>query len=280
MTEPTLAAQQAAYIENRSRAAYGFLSEPLSASSHGYEPDPNGGPEGRFNELGESLRFGEWAEAPELEADEDYRALKTIHEAARKTWRGIVGTIEQVQADKDPTLNNDGKLKILGKVVEPKLAELAQTAERELARVDASLARVGEDITKAQRVVDPVDLAVHADIRRYWKDHADSQDVRQAKVHLLVGAADADAARALDTQTLQALVNAPAYLSGLTPAQYTRAKALLAERLTPALVSKGDALVRARRSAYKAVQTLESMVRRTIDLSRAKQLREMAKEHG
>lgn len=280
MTEPSLATLQAAHIDARSRAPYGFLSEPLSAATHGYEPDPHGGPEGRFSELGERLRFGEWADEEDMEADEDYRAMKTIHEAARKTWRGIVGTIEQVQADKDPTLNNDGKLKILGKVVQPKLEALAQTAERELARVDASLDQVAGEITKAQRVVDPVDLAVHADIRRYWKDHADSPDVRQAKAHLLVDGKLGDTGQGVDTQTLQALVNAPAYLSGLTTVQHNRAKALLAKRMTPDLVKRGEALVRARSTAAKAVQTLEGLVNRTINLTRAKQLQEMAKDHA
>lgn len=280
MSEPSLAALQAAHIDAKSRAPYGFLKEPLSASTHGYEPDPQGGAEGRFSELGERLRFGEWTDVEGMEADEDYRALKTIHDAARNTWRSVVSTIEKVQADKDPTLNNDGKLKILGRVVEPRLEELARTAERELAKVEDSLAQVADEMTKAQRQVDPVDLAVHADIRRYWKDNAAAPDIRQAKMNLLLSEATPDAGKSLDTLTLQALVTAPAYLSGLSDKQQDRAKALLAERMTPDLVRRTNALVRGRGVAAKAVQTLEGLVHRTIDMTRARSLREMAKDHG
>ena len=279
MSEPSLAAQQAAYLEAKSRAPYGFLREPLSATVQGYEPDPTGAGQGRFNELRESIRFGEWQDAPELESDEDYRALKTIHGAARQTWRGIVGLIEQVQADKDPTLNNDAKLKILGRVIEPKLEELAGATQRELSRVDGALAALREQMEQAQREADPVGVAVHAEIRAHWKANADAPDIRLAKAQLRMGAELGDGS-GIDTQTLQALATGPAYLSGLTPAQHDRAKALLAERLTPSLVAKASALQRGREAAEKAVAGLEGLVHRTVDMDRARKLREMAKDHG
>lgn len=280
MSEINLAAMQDAYLKTKASAPYAFLREPLSLERQGYRPDVAGTSQGAFSERVLGERFGAWPEAPELETDEDFKALKALRTSAETTWRGVIGTIEQVRADDDPTLNNDGRLKILGRVIEPKLEELARTAEREIARVQETIGQVDADITKAIRVVEPVDLAAHDAIRRFWKEQASAKEVTVAKTVLGSPVLSDIEGDRIDTQTLQALAGAPHYLSGITPAQQARARDLLARRMAPALVKRRDGLNAGLTVAAQALTALHEHVNRTIDLKKARQLRERAKVHA
>ena len=264
---PPLLGRQFPEVLAMTEQTYDFLKQPLSPGEHGF-----GG--GQYIEPVMRSYFGTMPEAPELEGDEDYRALVSLHALAEKTWRGVITTIEQVRTDDDPSLNRDARLKIVGQVVEPKVEAVAQTASRELARVKAAVEGIQAKVEQAVRVADPIDVAVHADIRSHFK--ALEPNMRMAAAHTAINEGD--------TRTLQALATAPAYLCGLahpTGLQlHAQIKAVVAERMAPDLVRREKRLQEGLAIAAQALSALDTRVNRTIDMHKARQLRERAKVHA
>lgn len=264
---PPLPGEHLAGVLAMNNQSYEFLMEPLTARAHGFQ-------NGQFIEPVMRAYFGSMPDAPEMAGDEDYQALVSLHSLAEKTWRGVITTIEQVRTDDDPSLNGDARLKIVGQVVEPKVEAVAQTAARELARVKAAVEGIQAQVERAVRVADPIDVAVHADIRAHFKSLSPA---------LAMGAAYA-AINEGDTRTLQAIATAPAYLCGLAHPTgqklHAEIKAVLAERMVPDLVRREKRLQEGLAIAAQALSTLDSHVKKTINIRKARQLRERAKVHA
>lgn len=253
-------------------AHYGFLREPLSVRG-GYTPDPHGGAVGTYTEVLIRAEFGDW-DIETADDDEDLLALKVVHGLAETTWRGTIDTIEQLSADDDPTLNNDSRLKIVGGIVEPKLTRLAALAEQEFIKTAASLDRVQADITKTVRVADPIDIAVHHSIREHIKALGGSLSI--AAVH--------QAINDRDVRTLQAIATAPPYLSGITgagaPAVFAQVQTALAALMAPDLTQRAAALRSGMAKAAQALSALDRKVNKTLDLKKARALRERSKPYN
>lgn len=260
---------------------YSFLKEPLTGSTHGFDPAVRS--DLQWNKTLLNATFGEWDspldDGPSLstqdEEDGDLDTLHGIHDLTLKTYRDVIETIERVRQDEDPSLNSDGRLKIVANIVEPKLATLAGMAEREVANVAKAVDEVEGKITQATRVMDPVDAQVHHSVREYLKGLGDSQFPGAVQRAILER----------DKVTLQAIATAPGYLSGFghgqaSQALYARVQATLAEIVAPDLVNRRDKLRKGMAVTAKALSALDAKVKRTIDFNKAAALRAKSKSYG
>lgn len=230
-------------------------------------------------------QFGTWdIEVPE--DDRDLAVLASLHAMALQRHESIYDTIEQIAMDDDPTLNNDGRLKIVGGIIEPKLEELAELAQREFARADASLEATRAEIHKAIRQADAVDIALHDSIRRHWLE---SKDPEIAKLKRVIDidnrlreqgqGTHGSHLASIDTVTLQALAAGPAYLSGLTEGTYAAVRQELTTRLAPQLAKRANALIAGKAKAAQALSALDKAAKRLIDFPKARKLRERQSKH-
>jgi hypothetical protein len=232
--------------------------------------------------------FGAWIDAESVhgapvdlagfESDRDLEVLQGLHALAIKGFRDMVETFAQVRDDDDPSLNADARLKIAVRIVEPRLNTLAELAEREFARVDASIAEEEAKIAKASRQVDALDIAIQSDIR----------------AHLRTGGAVAAVYAALaegDLQTLQAVATAPPHMSGLkggtpTPgvvdgaSAYAEAQAAVRAMKAPQESKRVHALKAGRAVALHAVGMLGKKAEKFLDFKRARELNAKEEERS
>ncbi len=257
-----------AYNESKASAPYGFLRQRPSFGTAGYEPSGKKGEPGKFTEPLLRVEFGDFD--IEDTGDADIPVLRMLHAQAEATFRSTIDTIEAIQQDDDPTLNNDGRLKALGKVVEPKIASLATMAEREIAKAATNADDLRRQIEKQAKVADPLDIGTHDSIRRFWLEKV---DIAGKVTGTSFGLAE------LDLQTVQALGTAPHYLSGLTAEQHARVREELARRVAPDLVQREAAIRTGILKAANALQVLDRKVNKLVDLKRARQLSDRARTH-
>lgn len=220
-------------------------------------------------DMAERMQLGEWEQPAGMEGDPDLAILQALHALALDRYDGMVDTLAQVRADDDPSLNDDGRLKIAAQIVEPKLAKLAELAEVQIGKVDASIAAVEGEIGAAVRQAQPVDIAVHADIRAHLRTLGGSRAV--AAVYAAINARD--------IQTLQAIATAPAYLSGLSTEHnahvaYEHVSSALRTHLAPEQCKRLEALRIGKARALQALSALDRQANARIDFKKARQLAE------
>ncbi|WP_213600766.1 hypothetical protein [Pseudoxanthomonas japonensis] len=219
------------------------------------------------------LEFGQWETPEGMEADDDLKILHSIHHMARQSFDEMLETIDQVAGDDDPSLNHDGRLKIAARIIEPKVGSLAKLAERELGKVDAKVESLEADIGKALRTADPVDVAVHADIRA----HLRSLDLGKRTAALR------EAIEKGDITTLQAITTAPPYLSGFdlkggqdgATRLFNDAMEAAKQRLAPEQHKRVQALRQGKARTLQALSTFHKKANGLIDFNRAKQLTDL-----
>lgn len=219
------------------------------------------------------LEFGEWETPQGMEADDDLKILHGIHHMARKSYDEVLETIDQVAGDDDPSLNHDGRLKLAARIIEPKLGSLAKLAERELGKVDAKVESLEADIGKALRTAEPVDVAVHADIRA----HLRSLDMAKRTAALR------EAVEKGDITTLQAVTTAPPYLSGFelkggqdgATRLFNDAMEAAKQRLAPEQHKRAQALRQGKARTLQALSAFHKRANGLIDFNRARQLTEL-----
>lgn|SRR5690606_15211622 len=221
-----------------------------------------------------SLMFGRWLDQPQfdgdgapmdltgLDDDEDLGALRQLHELSLNRYRDITRVLAQVRDDPDPSLNRDTRLKLAAKVILPKLDEIKATAERELARTEASIEYEMDTIAAEVRRAASDELAVHPDVRAHFKGLSEGERGRQLDAAIASG----------DRLTLQALTAGPAYLGGLTAAQHERARYALARLVSPDRVRRVEALRAGQKVASGAVHRLQKQAAKFIDFNRAREL--------
>ncbi|QQP97938.1 hypothetical protein [Lysobacter enzymogenes] len=220
--------------------------------------------EGAVAPHAQMLEFGEWEDPEGMAADADVTVMRDIHGKALAYMTVILGTIKQVRDDDDPSLNDAGRLKVLAKVVEPKLESFAVEVGKEFKRIDESIAQERAAIVQEVRPTDPYDIAMQAEIRSHFAALPDNK--RNAEMTKVLLGQD------LDTATLQALALAPAYLSNLLPSQHERAHAALAKRLAPERVKRIEALQASKQRAGKALGALDKYANQLIDFKKARGL--------
>lgn len=227
--------------------------------------------EGAFSSRVSMLEFGVWEQPEGMDSDTDLQVLQTIHTKAQDHLRDILGAIKQVRDDDDPSLNEAGRLKVLAKVVEPKLSAFAGQVETEFRRVDEAIEHERAEVFKEIRPTDANDIAIQADIRQHVARLTD--DKRNAMVNPI-------SVRSLDMATLQALALAPAYLSKLLPSQHERVVQALAEKTSPGRMARINALRDGRDRAFKAITTLDKYANQLIDFKKARALAEREAKRG
>lgn len=215
-------------------------------------------------EQAERMQLGEWEQPAELAADPDLNVLQSLHALALDRYDVMVATVAQVDADDDPSLNEDGRLKIKAQIVGPKLADLAELAELQLGKVDASIAAVEAEIAQATRQADAVDLAVHGDIRAHL--HAQGTLGAASLAHTAINAGD--------VLTLQAIANAPPYLSALTMkglphSAYLAVVETLRQIKAPEQCKRLEALRIGKARALQALSALDRQANARIDFKKA-----------
>lgn len=240
-----------------------FLKAPASFDEDGFNLSA-----GR-TEIGDArlrVLFGAWDDADATDGDEDMAALKAIHQQARDGYLQIVEVLHQVANDDDATLDGDGRLKIAARAIEPRLTALSQVADREVAKATEAIARERAEIQKAARVIDPVDLSTHGEIRQHWQRMKDDA-AREARTQPSVLAN-------LDLATLQALATGPEYLSGLSKEAQARVRAELGERVSPARAARVRALEDGIGRVANALAALDRKANKFLDFPKARALRE------
>lgn len=257
MTEQTLAEQQRAYLAQKDAHPLAFLTTRPSTND-GFDLQSR-----KPVELFISEQFGDWQEIDAPEGDVDLATLRTVRDQAEAQFRGMYDTILAVADDDDPSLNREGRLKVAAKIIEPKLQVLADVAEREFARANSAIEHETTKLAQAVRAADPLDIAVHSDIRAHLARMEPSK--RTAKLTMAIHDGD--------QRTLQAIVTAPAYLSGLDedgPARlYQRAQERLAELMAPTQTRRIKALRHGLAMSAQALQALDRTANRLIDFKRA-----------
>jgi hypothetical protein len=237
-----------------------FLSAKPSFGD-GFDPGS-----GKFMEPVIRVQFGDWQDIGEPDGDADLAALKSVRDQAEKQHRGMFETIVAVANDDDPSLNADGRLKVAAKILEPKLRVLAEVAEREFARANAAIEQEQAKVARAVRVADPLDIAVHSDIRAHLQRLDPS--ARTAVVTMAVHDGD--------VRTLQAIATAPAYLSGLKEdgagQLYQRAQEALATRMAPNETRRISRLRQGLAMSAQAVSVLDRTAKKLIDFNKARTL--------
>ncbi|WP_296280278.1 hypothetical protein [Pseudoxanthomonas sp.] len=218
------------------------------------------------------LEFGEWETPQGMEGDDDLSILHSIHHKARQGFDEMLETIDQIAKDDDPSLNHDGRLKIAAKIIEPKMTSIAKLAERELGKVDAKVEGLEAEIGKALRTADPVDVAVHADIRA----HLRTLDMGHRTAALR------EAIERGDITTLQAVATAPPYLSGFelkggqdgATRLFNDAVEAARQRLAPDHHKRVQALRQGKARTLQALSTFHKKATGLIDFNRARALQE------
>lgn len=252
-------------VTHPSRAERGFLRRVPDFNRDGFDLD-----NGNVAKAALRVSFGDWSgdelrDLPNLdegtEGDEDLRALKVVHKQAVEGFVEMAGTLQQLGFDRSEGMDNDLRLRTAAKVLEPKLARLAETAEREIARAEAAIAAETDAIDQAATASGAGDAAGHTEIRQHWA-RMDSD----ARSRALVGD--------LDTTTLRALGSMPAYLSGLSEQQHAQVRALMAERVSPERTRRIRYLTAGKVLAEQAVQTYDRRARRLVDFDKARRLAE------
>jgi hypothetical protein len=265
-TPAAMAQAQAAYAKQQEANTADFLSAEPDLSRDGFDLT------GRLAESSLHRQFGEWQEPEGLEADEDMAVLRGLHDTALQRFKDMVGTIIAVRDDDDPSLNKEGRLKIAAKVIEPKLGELAQTVQREFTRVAEAIEQEEEQILQTVRKADALDISTFDGIRSYWRSDAAE---KQRRMLMLPESLEGDAkcvVQSLDTQTLQALALAPAYMSGLTDRQHDAVRTALAVRMAPERIKRVRALRIGMAVTTQALQTLDRKAHKFVDFKRARAL--------
>lgn len=251
------------------RAERGFLLRMPDFSRDGFDIDT-----GRVSMSGVRASFGVWAGdelrgLPNLdegaEGDEDLQALKTVHTQSIETFAQMADTLRQLGTDRSEGMDNDARLRTAARVLEPKLARLRWTAEREIARAEVAIASEQGEIERATRAADAGEAVTHGEIRAHWKAMPDSERTG----HLL-----APKLAQLDADTLRALASAPAYMTGLTEQQHAKVREEAARRVAPAKLARLQRLRAGRALASTAIETLERRALRLVDFNRARQLEE------
>lgn len=216
------------------------------------------------------ITFGRWEQPEGLEADTDLGVLRSLHERAVGTWRGMAQSLQDISDDDDPALNDAGRLKTAAEVIKPKLDELQAVAESELARVDQAIAQEEAAVAASLRPADPALAALHSDIRAHWK--ATKAEERSG---LMLGILQGT----IDDDTLTAIATAPGYMTGISADLHDKARALLAKRLAPERVKRIDALRVGKARALQALTGLQRTAGQLIDFKKAAQLAEKSRRH-
>ncbi|MBF6022862.1 hypothetical protein [Lysobacter niastensis] len=269
MADAQLVQAQEQYLRDKAASPTGFLRH-VPTFRDGYDMAT-----GKVFETLLKAEFGEWEDAKGLEGDDDLTVLRSLHTMAHERFGDMVNTFSQVAADDDPSLNADGRLKIAVRIIEPKLAKLAELAEREFARVDEAIKHDEAEIAKAVRVADPIDIAVHSDIRAHIRSLSGSKAAMAAHIAINSG----------DLQTLQAIASAPAYMTGLVVdgephSAYLAVQRALQERMAPNHTRRVDALRLGKARALQALSALDRKANKFLDFKRARQLIEREVKRG
>lgn len=263
-TREGLAAAQAEYLKRKAADPAGFLSRRPEFGKDGFDIET-----GRVYETGVRLSFGEWPDNPAEREDGDLAILRAVHTRATAQWRDMVDTLQAVRSDDDPSLNADGRLKVAARILEPKLSEMEALRDKVIEQARGEIEREEAAIAKAVREADPVDLALHADIRKRLHDLGFDK----------ARAAVAKAIERGDVLTLQAVATAPAWMSGLEvgdgeAAAYLDAQDALAQHKAPTHYARSTALRGGVLMADRAVKEYTKRARALIDFDRARQLLE------
>lgn len=219
-----------------------------------------------------AINIGTWEQPEALAADEDLAALRTLHERAVKEWRGMAETLAEVASDDDPSLNDDGRLKIAAKIIQPKIDAVAEAAKRELERADTSISAEEAAVAAALKPTDPAVAALHSDIRAHWKAACDESRAKgngtpmELTLAILQGTVDDD--------TLAAIATAPPYMTGMSADLHAKARALLAARVAPERVARINALRTGKQRALMALTALDNSANALLDFKRARDLLE------
>lgn len=262
MAEPTLMEAQRQYLLEKQASPTGFLRHVPSLRD-GFDMTT-----GKLHEPLLLAEFGEWQATPGLEGDQDLAVLEGLHGVARERFNEMARTLLDVAADDDPSLNADGRLKIAARIIEPKLTHLGELAQREIAKVDASIEREEAEIAKAVRVADPIDIAVHSDIRAHIRSLSGSKAAMTAHAAINSG----------DMQTMQAIASAPAYMTGLVVnggephSAYIAVQDELRRRMAPDRVKRVEALRGGKARAIQALVALDRKANKFLDFKRARGL--------
>lgn len=251
----------------------GFLREQAEIESVGFDLRS-----GSLSPLRERLLFGEWEQPEELEADADLGVLRSLHARAAAEWRGMAQALQTIADDDDPALNDASRLKTAARVIKPKLDALAEVAQAELGKVDASIAQEEAAVAAVLKPADPAVAALHSDIRAHWKGECEAakakgDGVPQAlALGILQGTVDDD--------TLVAIATAPPYMTGMSETLHSKARALLAKRLAPDRVRRIDALRMGKARALQALSALDRTANRLIDFKKAAALTAKERSYG
>lgn len=221
---------------------------------------------GNYSSIWQRINMGTFPEGGE--GDEDVGVLRNLHERAGRTHREMAEAIVGLYADGD--LDNDTRLLLAGKVVAPKLAALAESAERELGKVDERIAKEEAELSAALVPTNAALAVMHEGIRAHVREHG----VNLTQLHR----------DELDDDTLAAVATAPAYLSGMSPDTHKLAREQYAKRVARDRVERIARLKSGKHVALQALQALDTTARHLIDFEKAGQLDEKArqarKRHG
>lgn len=224
------------------------------------------------------VAFGEWEQPEGMDADEDLAVLHSLHTRAIGEWRGMAQALQAIADDDDPALNDASRLKTAARVIKPKLDALADVAQAELGKVDASIVQEEAAVAAMLKPADPAVAALHQDIRAHWKGAYDATRAKGAGApqSLVLGILQGT----VDDDTLVAIATAPPYMAGMSDDLHGKARALLAKRLAPDRVKRINALRTGKARALQALSALDRTASRLIDFKKAAALTAKERRHG